>query len=187
MVFPDSHKVSRVLRYSRSHAAWISLRLRDWHPLWSTFPDRLASYTSSLSVTATTAHMSHDPLITTLAGLHNQGLGCSPFARHYLGYRYYFLFLQVLRCFSSLSLLPKVYVFNQRMYQHHLIRVFPFRNLRITACVTAPHSLSQLPTSFIASNRQGIHRIPLVACLLLYPETPDFMLIFATSANILKF
>ena len=47
-------------------------------------------------------------------------LGCSPFARHYLGNRYYFLFLQVLRCFSSLSLPPKVYVFNQRMYQHDL-------------------------------------------------------------------
>ena len=30
------------------------------------------------------------------------GLGSSPFARRYWGNRYYFLFLQVLRCFSSL-------------------------------------------------------------------------------------
>ena len=29
------------------------------------------------------------------------GLGSSPFARRYLGNRYYFLFLRVLRCFSS--------------------------------------------------------------------------------------
>ncbi len=36
----------------------------------------------------------------------NVGLGCSPFARHYLGNHYCFLFLQVLRCFSSPGLLP---------------------------------------------------------------------------------
>jgi hypothetical protein len=35
--------------------------------------------------------------------LNNTGLGCSPFARHYLGNHYCFLFLQVLRCFSSLG------------------------------------------------------------------------------------
>ena len=34
------------------------------------------------------------------------GLGSSPFARHYWGNRVYFLFLQVLRCFSSLRSLP---------------------------------------------------------------------------------
>ena len=31
----------------------------------------------------------------------NTGLGCSPFARHYLGNHYCFIFLRVLRCFSS--------------------------------------------------------------------------------------
>ena len=34
--------------------------------------------------------------------LDDGGLGSSPFARHYSGNRYFFLFLQVLRCFSSL-------------------------------------------------------------------------------------
>ena len=84
--------------------------------------------------------------------------------------------------FASLSLCVQL-----RIYRHDSVWVFPFRNLRITACVAAPHSLSQLPTSFIASNRLGIHRIPLVACLLLYPETPDFMLMFTTSVNIQNF
>src|SRR4028119_949619 len=32
-----------------------------------------------------------------------RNLGSSLFARHYLGNHYYFLFLQVLRCFSSLG------------------------------------------------------------------------------------
>ena len=46
----------------------------------------------------------------------NHGLGCSPFARHYLGNHYCFLFLRVLRCFSSPgALLPMTDddVFNQ--------------------------------------------------------------------------
>jgi hypothetical protein len=32
----------------------------------------------------------------------NDGLGCSPVARRYWGNHYCFIFLQVLRCFSSL-------------------------------------------------------------------------------------
>jgi hypothetical protein len=35
----------------------------------------------------------------------NIGLGYSPFARHYLGNHYCFLFLRLLRCFSSARLL----------------------------------------------------------------------------------
>ncbi len=36
----------------------------------------------------------------------NIGLGCSHFARHYSGNHYYFLFLRLLRCFSSPGLRP---------------------------------------------------------------------------------
>jgi hypothetical protein len=39
------------------------------------------------------------------------GLGWSPFARRYLGNRFYFLFLQLLRCFSSLGWLVLPYIF----------------------------------------------------------------------------
>jgi hypothetical protein len=35
-----------------------------------------------------------------------RGLGSSRFARHYSGNRYYFLFLRLLRCFSSPGCLP---------------------------------------------------------------------------------
>ena len=38
----------------------------------------------------------------------NTGLGSFPFAHHYSGNRYFFLFLQVLRCFSSLRVLLTV-------------------------------------------------------------------------------
>ena len=42
-------------------------------------------------------------------------------------------------------------------------RVSPFGNPWIEACLAAPQGLSQLAASFIASRRQGIHRLPLIA------------------------
>ena len=41
------------------------------------------------------------------------GLGSSPFARRYLGSRFYFPFLQLLRCFSSLGWLVPPYRFRR--------------------------------------------------------------------------
>ena len=46
---------------------------------------------------------------------------------------------------------------------HDPSRVSPFGNLRIKACLAAPRSISQLSTSFFASWRQGIHRMPFSA------------------------
>ena len=45
--------------------------------------------------------------------LKTTGLGSSPFARRYLGNRVFFLFLRVLRCFSSPRSLSLPYVFRQ--------------------------------------------------------------------------
>ena len=45
-----------------------------------------------------------DSLLMVLQPRHvrkHTGLGSAPFARHYSGYRLFFLFLRVLRCFSS--------------------------------------------------------------------------------------
>ena len=46
------------------------------------------------------------PMVETI------GLGSSPFARRYLGSRFYFPFLQLLRCFSSLGWLAPAYIFS---------------------------------------------------------------------------
>ena len=87
--------------------------------------------------------------------------GCSHFARHYFGNLGWFLFLQLLRCFSSPRSLciPMYSVCNDLKG-----RVSPFGNLRIKACLLAPRSLSQATTSFIACNRQGIHHVHLFTC-----------------------
>ena len=67
------------------------------------------------------------------------GLGSSRFARRYSGNRSFFLFLQVLRCFSSLRL-PHLRVTACSCW------VPPFGNLRITAYL-------QLPVAYRCSSR----------------------------------
>jgi hypothetical protein len=50
------------------------------------------------------------------------------------------------------------------MAGYYPCRVAPFGYLRLSACLTAPRSFSQLATPFIASLRLGIHHTPFVAC-----------------------
>ncbi len=90
------------------------------------------------------------------------GLGSSRFARHYSGNHCYFLFLQVLRCFSSLRLPPL------RDNRSSTYWVVPFGNLRVIRSFAPNRSLSQLTTSFFASESQGIPLTPLFAY---YPFT----------------
>ena len=49
------------------------------------------------------------------------------------------------------------------MMGHDSHRVSPFRNHRIVGCLAPPRCLSQLTASFIASQRQGIHLLPLIS------------------------
>src|SRR5437016_5999526 len=103
MVSADSHRVSRAPRY---------LGTRFESRLFS--PKRLSRSMAPLSRGVR--------LITGLVTLllralqpprhrNATGLGCSDFARHYFRNRGFFLFLQVLRWFTSLSLLVPNYVF----------------------------------------------------------------------------
>ena len=67
-----------------------SIRIRDFHPLRCNVPGASASI-----------YRCHGAVLQPPNCLNNPGLGCSPFARHYLGNHFCFLFLRVLRCFSS--------------------------------------------------------------------------------------
>jgi hypothetical protein len=69
----------------------------------------------------------------------HRGLGSFPFARRYLENRVFFLFLRLLRCFSSAGLL------RMTMYSSHgdagmLHRVSPFGHLRIKGYVPLPEA-----------------------------------------------
>ena len=66
----------------------LKFRLRDFHPLWSAFP-KLFCYLSWINSAVRTPGCSHP------------GLGSSGFARRYFRNHGCFLFLRLLRCFSS--------------------------------------------------------------------------------------
>ena len=89
-------------------------------------------------------------------------MACSLFAHHYSGNRCCFLFLWVLRCFTSPRYLHLPYVFRQGRWAITLHQVSPFGNPRIKVWLPTPRGLSQAPTSFIGSWCQGIHRAPLL-------------------------
>ena len=74
----------------------------------------------------------------------HHGLGSARFARRYFGHRCFFLFLRLLRCFSSPGSPP---------YVMSLMWVSPFRDLRINGYVLLPaafRSLSRLSSALSA-------------------------------------
>ena len=81
------------------------------------------------------------------------GLASSAFARHYSRNHFCFLFLRLLRCFSSAGLRLCRYVFN--------ISGFPIRTPADQGSFAPPRRFSQLTASFVASGSQGIHHAPL--------------------------
>ena len=84
------------------------------------------------------------------------GLGCSDFARHYFRNHGCFLFLPVLRWFTSRGSLAGPMNSDRRNWCSHQLG-FPIRTSPDRSLLAASRSLSQLTTSFIAYLRQGIH------------------------------
>ena len=138
MVPPTSHKVSRV--------SWYSGYCRCL-PLSNT---RLSL---SLAGFPKTFLLASDSLMQSITPERTRsGLGSFPFARRYLGNRCFFLFLRVLRCFSSPGSLhtPMDSVHDDRGL---LCRVSPFRNRWIKGYLLLPNayrSLSRLSSALSA-------------------------------------
>ena len=139
MVPLTSHKVSRVSWYSGSCSVSSAFRYGAFTLCGRLSQNRSVSFQESLmqSVTPECTH---------------SGLGSSAFARRYLQNRVFFLFLRVLRCFSSPGSLP--YVMDWRMDDRGVLcRVSPFRDLRIKGYLLLPEayrSLSRLSSALSA-------------------------------------
>ena len=150
----DSRRVSRAPRYSgigfessSFSFAWLS---HSMAPLSRGL--QLTTGLVTLLLPALQPPLDRDPL----------GLGCCDFARHYFRNRGFFLFLQVLRWFTSLGLLVPDYGFIGP-YGGFTSVGFPIRTSPGYSLLAALRGLSQLATSFIAVFCQGIHHAPLVA------------------------
>ena len=92
---------------------------------------------------------------TTPAPPKRRRFGLFAFARHYLRNHFCFLLLRVLRCFSS----PRS---PHCMVAGLLPAGLPHSEIRDLGLVASPPGFSQLITSFIASESQGIVRLPLL-------------------------
>src|SRR4029079_4553214 len=104
MVAVDSHGISRVPRYSGACREPARCRLRGCHPLWRIVPDP-----------STNVLVDHSPVLhrtgPTTPSCKHSGLGSSAFARRYWRNHYCFLFLRVLRWFTSPGCLRWTYGF----------------------------------------------------------------------------
>ena len=142
--FPQGFSCPAVLRIQTREPH--SFRLRGCHPVSPTFPGRSARKSVSFSPVPLQRHhvRPYNTVDTTPAGLHINGLGCSPFARRYLGNRICFLFLRVLRWFTSPGWL------RHPMYSDDVLEdlprgVAPFGDLRVKACLRLTGAFRSLP------------------------------------------
>ena len=100
------------------------------------------------------------------ARIATRGLGYSDFARHYFRNRFYFLFLRVLRCFSS----PGSPHCAMDLRNDTMTLLMVSSLIRISAdryLFAIPRSFSQLVTSFFGAMYQGILLYALCSLILL--------------------
>ena len=117
----------------------VRFRIRGFHSLRPAFPKPFC-YPPSIPSAVRTPERTRS------------GLGSFPFARRYLGNHCCFLFLRLLRCFSSPgSLCTAMYsLYSDRSFS---CRVSPFRNLRVNGYLllsAAYRSLSRLSSALSA-------------------------------------
>src|SRR5690554_1737682 len=136
MVLPDSDGVSRVPPYSGYTPEEVMFQLQGCYLVSRTFPDRFVYITSFLLRMECPTTPRGKPL----------GLGSFRFARRYSGNRIFFLFLWVLRCFSSPGLPSHTLWIQVWIPSHYGWWVPPFGNLRINAYL-------QLPEAYRCSSR----------------------------------
>ena len=165
-------------RYSTLSVTWSYLALRDGPRFFrqdSSCPDvlRILACLSCISRTGISPSSSRfsntvplyniSPLqVLYPARITTCGLGSSDFARHYFRNRFYFLFLRVLRCFSSPGS-PR-YAMNSRNDNTTLLVLSSLIRISADLCLfAAPRSFSQLVTSFFGAMYQGILRMLFVA------------------------
>ena len=122
---PEFRQGSTCLVLLRIPLAPLRFRIRGFHPLWPAFPIPFF-YPLGHILRSITPECTHS------------GLGSSAFARRYLRNRCFFLFLRVLRCFSSPGSLLYTYVFSIR-YLNITSGAFPHSDIRgSTVVCTSP-------------------------------------------------
>ena len=100
------------------------------------------------------------PNAQRLQAWHAFGLGFTPFAHHYLGHLLRFLFLRLLRCFTSPGCRPRKGRMDCSM------QVSPFRYPRITGCLLLPAAFRSWLRLSSASGAKAFPACPLYLNLI---------------------
>ena len=100
------------------------------------------------------------PNAQRLQAWHAFGLGCTPFAHHYLGHLLRFLFLRLLRCFTSPGCRPRKGRMDCSM------QVSPFRHPRIKGCLLLPAAFRSWLRLSSASGAKAFPACPLYLNLI---------------------
>lgn len=147
----DSYTVPRVVYYSGS----LSL------------PRFISPTRLSLSLTYLSRYFDYElwpRFIEVLQPRKNtSGLGSTAFARHYLRYRFLFLFLRLLRCFTSAGLAFLILFYSDKDDSVLPESGYPIRISPGLRSLAALRGFSQLVASFFACWHLGILRKPLVS------------------------
>ena len=132
--FPQDSSCPAVLGCSPNETT--AFRLPDFHRLWSDFPDSLAKQMVFLLVSRSADREWKDPQPHTCNACRlsrTHGLGSSEFARRYFRNHSCFLFVRLLRCFSSPAALHPSYGFRWGYCDSSPQWVTPFGYPRIKA------------------------------------------------------
>jgi hypothetical protein len=164
MVHPNSDRVPRVPPYSGHVLEASTFQIRGYHPLWRLFPKPSSKLKlcNSMDAYRYVPNTPSTPQMQRPVPWHIHGLGSSAFAHHYLRNRFYFLLLQVLRCFTSLRS-PLQTIFSPADDAVLSAPGFPIRTSPDHRLFAPNRSFSQLTTSFFAFCDLGIPRVLLVA------------------------
>ena len=160
MVPPASHRVSRVPWYSGYCHVFLNFAYGALTLFGRLSQNRSAIRKESIMQSATPQCL-------------HRGLGSFPFARRYLENRCFFLFLALLRCFSSGGSLP--YVMDWRMDDRgSLCRVSPFGYLRIDGYLLLPEAFRSLsrPSSALSAKASTLRSF----CLTFRPRSSGIAL-----------
>ena len=159
MVRPASRRIPRVRRYSRDNTT------RRSAPSPTGLSPTPAPRSSGVRLTRTKpakgrspppCHPSIPPSGSADRLDSPDGFGLLPVRSPLLGES--FLFLGVLRCFSSPGAPPP-----ERVPGYHPRRVAPFGDLGIAGCQRLPRAFRRVAASFLGRQRLGIHRAPIFA------------------------
>ena len=127
-----------------SHSTWdtsrqiLKFHIQGFHLLWRTFP-----CTSTISQSAILK--SRNLLDNFRINENYQGFRLFPFRSPLLRESLRFLFLRLLRCFSSPGFAPNQLCIHWQASNHYIGKVPPFGNPRIKACLRLPEAYRSLP------------------------------------------